>query len=637
MNRNQRTVLRNVLAYRPEYYGIPMTTLLALIASGSSFLILIRLFGPYAVIAVPIYIIIIRAKTRNTIVAWVHGILPVRVARPKIVRSGDRTIIDVQGTTAVVARLNTAYDNHPESFSAISSFITGILDSGFNVTAYSIPHAADRADVLPNLSGKVYYTTYLLLWHQEKKDKNLIGSTGNLLMGDDRSGLTFSIGDDDIELIGSLFPGKKMNPRNNYISGERNISIFSLVDSEKDIFPSYCEALEISDINTAIKFSARRMEKKALVRTAAAKIADLTFELGQRSSRKENTEYLRSVMRSAEILSNESRKENPDVFTCGLDFLVMNNTPYGLTREISKLDRGLKIAGMKVKNVSFRAGRSVQNFFDLSKENIPYPMDLPSIGSFFPAYFSTEESAGIFLGINEYTGKPIYLDYFSHTSYNFIVTGETGSGKSYFAKIFSRRVYRERYSKLMILDPLNEYHCADYGDACIEIDLYVFNETAIREDTDMRSPDVLIVKYDLVQAEKDARYGIAIAEAISKFMSRVDGRKTILLDEANMVLRNDDALRIVENTVRHSRHFETSVFIITQSISDIKLGMTIEENSVHRFFFRSAMSADEIRRYIPEEDDVRKLAGGKNRNFSECYYAYGDKYMKLLITGEDDS
>ncbi|CAC11731.1 conserved hypothetical membrane protein [Thermoplasma acidophilum] len=606
-----------------------------MIASASSFLILARFFGIYAILAIPISVAIVHPRIRHVLIARLNSIFRIQLQTPDIMKYGEYTLIKMHNIPAIVAKTVSAYDNHAESFLEIASFITDLLASGIDVTAYSIPHAAEEAKNIAELNGKVYFSTYVLLWSQGRSEHELVQSINAVPLGNERAGLRIELNDMDISRMRILFSDFRMRARKNYISGSRNISIFSLVDAEKAIFPSYCEALEISDLNAAVKFSAKHVDRKKLAKTASTKIADITFELKQRNSRKENTDYLKSVLNSAEILSNESRKDTPEAFLCSLDFMVMSRTPYGLKREISKLDRGLRIAGMRARNLSYRASRSVQGFFDFTRENTPYPMDASSAASFFPAYFSREETSGILIGINEYTGKPIYLDYFSHTSYNSIVTGETGSGKSYFAKVFSSRVFRAEYSKLLILDPLNEYHCTELGRSCMETDLIGFLDLIRRAITDVSLYRAIIIKYDLISAEKEATSGLMIAEALSQFMSKIDGRKTMIIDEANMVLKNEDALRLVENTVRHSRHFETSVFIITQSISDIMFGNTIEENSVHRFFFRTASPEDDFQRYIPGTNDLSKLIGGKNHNLSECYYSYGGRYVKILITDVD--
>ncbi|MCY0852073.1 MAG: ATP-binding protein [Thermoplasma acidophilum] len=633
MRSGRDNVLRNVLAYTPEYYGLPVSLVITLIASASSFLILAKFFGIYAILAIPALVAIVHPRIRHVFIARLNGIVQIRLQPPAIIKYGKYTLIKLHNTPAIVAKMVSAYDNHAESFFEIASFIGDLLASGMDITVYSIPHAAERANDLAELHDKVYFSTYVFLWSQGRTENELAQSISEIPLGNEKAGLRFEIDDADIKLIQGLFYDFHMHARKNYISGIRNISIFSLIDAEKAIFPSYCEALEISDLNAVVKFSAKHIDRKKLAKTASTKIADITYELKQRNSRKENTEYLKSVLNSAEMLSNESRKGTPEAFLCSLDFMVMSRTPYGLKREISKLDRGLRIAGMRARNLSYRASRSVRGFFDFTRENIPYPMDASSVASFFPAYFSREETAGILLGINEYTGKPIYMDYFSHTSYNSIVTGETGSGKSYFAKVFSRRVFRAEYSKLLVLDPLNEYHCNELGHSCMETDLVGFLDLIGNAISEISSYGAIIIKYDLISAEREKAFGMMIAEALSQFMSKIDGRKTVIIDEANLVLKNEDALRLVENTVRHSRHFETSVFIITQSISDIRLGNTIEENSVHRFFFRTASSDDGFHKYAPGNSDLSELIGGKNRNFSECYYSYGGRYMKILITG----
>ena len=636
MNDEVEKVLRNVLAYRPQYYGFRINTIIILMISSSLLLILIKIFGVYALIIIPPLIMVLHPGSRKGIIKLIQRIKRDRLLDPVIIRSEGLTMIKIQNSTAVLAKMKTDYDNHAGTFSEISEFISDLMKTGLNITAYSVPHLPEKKKPEdPVIKGKLYYSTYLFLWNAANDIKNLKQTVKQIPWEGKKVHLYFDIEDSDIDKIYQIFHRSVLSPRKNYLSGEMNRSIFSLIDAEKPAFPTYCEALEISDIPAVVKFSMKQMNRQRLLRIASSRIADINFELKQRKSRNENTEYLNSVMKSAEKLSDESRKDEAQILLCGLDFMVIHNAPYGLTREISKLDRGLKIAGMRAKNMSDAGTKSIFRFEDFRSENIAYPMDRISISSFFPAYFSSEELSGIFLGMNEYTGKPIFLDYFEHSSYNFVITGETGSGKSHFTGLLIKRISSSEYSRVLVLDPLNEYHCQDYSGSCIEMTLEKYIEELHKSSEKIESARIIIVKYDLIKFEIDDHTGLDLARSISEYMSIIKDRKTIIIEEANIMLRNDQTLKIIENTVRHSRHFETAVVIITQSIDDIRLGATIEENSIHKFFFRNSRNTERIEKYIPEGEDMTKLAGGKNRKFSECYYLYGDRYTKLLIAGND--
>ncbi|PYB68591.1 hypothetical protein DMB44_03010 [Thermoplasma sp. Kam2015] len=636
MNEEEERVLRNVLAYRPQYYGFRISTILMLMISSSLLLILIKIFNVYAFIIIPPLIIMLHSRSRKGMIRLIQRIKRDRPLDSVIIRSEGLTMIKVQNSTAVLAKMKTDYDNHAGTFGEISEFISDLMKTGLNITAYSIPHRPEeKRSEDPVIKGKVYYSTYLFLWNATNDIKNLKQSVKQIPGEGKKVHLYFNIEDSDIDNIHRIFHRSVLSPRKNYLSGEMNRSIFSLIDAEKPAFPTYCEAIEMSDIHAVVKFSMKQMNRERLLRIASSRIADINFELKQRKNRNENTEYLNSVMKSAEKLSNEYRKDEAQILLCGLDFMVIHNTPYGLTHEISKLDRGLKIAGMRAKNMSEAGTKSIFRFEDFRRENIAYPMDRISISSFFPAYFSSEELSGIFLGMNEYTGKPIFLDYFEHPSYNFVITGETGSGKSHFAGLLIKRISGSEYSRVLVLDPLSEYHCQDYSGPCIEMTLEEYIEELNTSREKIESARVIIVKYNLIKFEIDDNAGLDLARSISEYMSMVEGRKTVIIEEANIMLRNDQTLKIIENTVRHSRHFETAVVIITQSIEDIRLGATIEENSIHKFFFRNSRNTEGIEKYIPEEEDMTRLAGGKNRKFSECFYLYEDKYTKLLIAASD--
>lgn len=88
------------------------------------------------------------------------------------------------------------------------------------------------------------------------------------------------------------------------------------------------------------------------------------------------------------------------------------------------------------------------------------PVIVSSAGSPALYPFVSEELShpdGVFLGFNVRTGSPIVYNPYQMPNYNFVVIGETGSGKSMTGKVYIRRWWRRFHSPVYIIDPSGEY------------------------------------------------------------------------------------------------------------------------------------------------------------------------------------
>lgn len=64
---------------------------------------------------------------------------------------------------------------------------------------------------------------------------------------------------------------------------------------------------------------------------------------------------------------------------------------------------------------------------------------------------------GVFLGFNVRTGSPIIYNPYAMANYNFVIIGETGSGKSMTGKVYIRRWWRRFAGPVYVIDPSGEY------------------------------------------------------------------------------------------------------------------------------------------------------------------------------------
>ena len=86
-------------------------------------------------------------------------------------------------------------------------------------------------------------------------------------------------------------------------------------------------------------------------------------------------------------------------------------------------------------------------------------MDSESYKVFYPFISdSISDHGGIFLGENPYTRQPIIYNVYARSNYNFVILGETGSGKSMAAKVYIRRMLQQYPdAEVYIIDPEGEY------------------------------------------------------------------------------------------------------------------------------------------------------------------------------------
>ena len=113
----------------------------------------------------------------------------------------------------------------------------------------------------------------------------------------------------------------------------------------------------------------------------------------------------------------------------------------------------------------YRMWEIFRTFLPIAKQDIPYynPMQIHTdvATAFFPftsGMFSLFGDNAILYGFNEVNNTPVFIDRFLGNSYNGLIFGKTGSGKSYFAKLSMVRSSIANPDILIYsLDPMGEY------------------------------------------------------------------------------------------------------------------------------------------------------------------------------------
>ncbi len=421
---------------------------------------------------------------------------------------------------------------------------------------------------------------------------------------------------------------------------------------------------------------------------------------------------------------HELRKISSSLETAGvplikgsLTILISADSPIELSRRYRRISAALEFMGFRIKVTEYLNRKKIERLMPLGDSGYPYISSSENLSCILPGFFEPADSVGILIGLNGVTGKGEYLSPFSGHSFNMLVVGETGSGKTHLVKLIARRgIQAGVFRRVLIIDPLHEYD-PDYfpGNTGI-IDLSAGDYPVL---PDSASSDLLnnltsLLKrildldpddYNHIQSlvasfissgvrdirdillglkQKSGLYGDLIDYAISNYfirpvnldpgqdltvvrlssgdsisreiqllqiasfsyewMSSGGDAKAIIVDEAHLFLDQGQTVRVMDQMVRNSRHFGTSIINVTQNFSDFRrstYSLSMINNSAEIFLFRNKLDSDELSALfgdlIPGNAFLRGLRGGKGASYSECVRISGSRSypVKIISTPQE--
>ena len=332
---------------------------------------------------------------------------------------------------------------------------------------------------------------------------------------------------------------------------------------------------------------------------------------------RESNRSVGSMLKSREEAAKELRRDiEKYYFNVEALFSIRADKSYDLTRSLSSLENYSRLWGVNLKIPDHR--NSEFNLLSKSKRIVEFPQTKGKIVSFFPILYE-KSTPGVILGTEDQTGIPFAFDPFSMSSYNVLVLGETGSGKSFFSKILiSRLISFNRISRILILDVLNEY---------VED---VWNNCVLRE-----SPKPEDIEFKILKCSSENLY--EKLQIAWEFMgSNKEKPSLILIQEAHTFLRDKQCSELLVEMIKVSRHFLTSILIISQDTNDFTTenGKKILNNTMSLFIFRNKLMSNLHKFGINPEDygfntSQISLLGGKNNPFSNALF-YSQNIMKKL-------
>lgn len=435
------------------------------------------------------------------------------------------------------------------------------------------------------------------------------------------------------------YKGKRRDRKyKNYFKGLAYNQVYGLENADYNSGPDYLAYMESFSFPVLMKFNMEPVRGKSTTKLLGRYIADRKSELKySRSMGESNREKIRRQVYDLEAISQRVASGKSMLVRTAFSFRISAKHPVKLKESSISYKSGMQIMGFNVGRITHPSAKLInKEFSPFYNVASPYPMDTQSAATILPLLFTQHPKAsGVAIGVDDLTEKPVFVDPFGKSSHNILVFGETGSGKSFFSKLFLiRMLVTGSCEEVLIVDPLDEYSCALFQDDCEEIYLDGISST----DSAFNGRVGILKSGSSLNAGVKSSHSSIIGGIYDKMVSTPQKNKIVLIDEAHLLLGERTSLESLSRLVRHSRHYNTSVVCITQNVDDLsrnQLSNVIAENSNSVFIFRTkGISKADLARFGLEgfgELHTDSLMGGKFSPYSECYLLEDSRLRKIRV------
>ncbi len=403
-----------------------------------------------------------------------------------------------------------------------------------------------------------------------------------------------------------------------YSTGKRKFSTQNVVQIRGGSFFQISQFISASnmEINSFVRFRKVSKEHPHFKRTLSSILARDRI---MREKKKPVGAKLKDKVDSAMFLREDADKY---YYNVEVVLTISSDKTYKLAQMIDSLHNYARLWGVEIAIPAQKY--IIGKLFDWNKQLAEYPQAVSKLVSFFPILFESQRD-GIILGNDDLTGNPVAFNPYSMSSHNVLIMGETGSCKSFFSKLLLTRMIIQGYAKrILVMDVLDEY---DENNWKYEI----LKESREKNDTSLE-----------IMKCMDGDYMEYLAFADS-FMKKSENIPTvILMEEGHTFFRDAESFRKIVEMVKVSRHYETSIIIVSQDSSDFTSedGKKILNNSLNIFIFRNKLMSNLQKFGINPSDYGLKsthlsLAGGKDSPFSETLLFSLDKMTKIKVSASE--
>lgn len=180
-------------------------------------------------------------------------------------------------------------------------------------------------------------------------------------------------------------------------------------------------------------------------------------KLQRRNSSSENNAAVRQLKELRQFLRDiDGEGDRLIDYSCTL--MISASEPTDLTKRYHRITALLDFLGLEYSTVEYYTRNKVRKLMPFESKAKGFLTGSRNMAGILPLFFTSHDDQGVMIGINSATEKPEMFDLFGKNSFNVIVLGETGSGKSHFSKVLLRRsLISSTVDKLLVIDPLEEY------------------------------------------------------------------------------------------------------------------------------------------------------------------------------------
>lgn len=230
--------------------------------------------------------------------------------------------------------------------------------------------------------------------------------------------------------------------------------------------------------------------KKVLKYLLSERSTDLRIHRSRQSARNNVAERqfreLNSFMKSTE--------ENGDrLIDAKLTLIFGSEDAMDLSRRFHRVSTMLNFLGLEFRVEEFYSRKKILNLLPTGNSGPRYLTTSSNLSQLMPIFFTAVPESGFVIGLNSATDKAETFSFFKKNSFNLMIIGETGSGKSHFSKLLLRRGFiNGGVQRSLIIDPLGEYRPEFFGVSGNIINLQAGEYIDLPHGTSLESLDYLI-------------------------------------------------------------------------------------------------------------------------------------------------
>ena len=257
-----------------------------------------------------------------------------------------------------------------------------------------------------------------------------------------------------------------------YYSSDKYSAKFYLADSRYNLGNEFSRFVDAYGRDLSIFMTLKPIDGNTAKKRLKNMRSERSSELKVKNSKDARSEMIRSQIREIDDLIARMQREKSSLIDLTMDVKISSDHPVPLGSEVSRFVMSMELLSLFFARSEFFTRRSVKRRLLSDSSRHRYLADSSSIAAFLPIFLSTSVlHDGVMIGTDSTTGVPVFLDQFHLPSHNLLIMGETGSGKSFFAKLLIQRFrVTNRVHRVIVLDPLDEYLPSMLGNNAVVID-----------------------------------------------------------------------------------------------------------------------------------------------------------------------